>query len=186
MNFSVIRRADTLWAGQLAMGLALEKKHLILLGKHLDALEALAHRIHRDADVHIHCFTADDAVTEDIVAVCDHINMHFEVDFLLNFTDIRFAQKLEDYDIRQLDSQLRVNHAACTLYLHQLLPNLLSHGTASVLQLWCCNTPLQPWQQALVDYNEQYASFLNRQWEETGLTIKNLTVEVPDNSEGAL
>ncbi|MCF0060541.1 hypothetical protein MUK70_14955 [Dyadobacter chenwenxiniae] len=179
MNFSVIRSADTLWGSAAAMELAMQKRHLILLGKELPALESLSQKIRKHADVHVQYFQTDDASTQDIIAVCDYINMHYEVDMLFNFAEIGFEQKLEDYDIHQLDIKLKVNHAAGTLYLHQLLPNLLLHGHALVMQFWCCAAPMQPWQEALVNYNLHYAEFLNSQWKETGLIIKNFTVEVP-------
>lgn len=181
MNFSVIRSADTLWGSAAAMELAMQKRHLILLGKELPALESLRHKIEKHAGIQVQHFQTDDAVTQDIIAVCDHINMHYEVDLLFNFAEIGFEQKLEDFDIHQLDRKLKVSHAAGTLYLHQLLPNLLLHGNALVMQFWCCAAPMQPWQEALVNYNRHYSEFLNSEWKETGLTIKNFTVEVPGN-----
>lgn len=177
MNFSVIRSADTLWGGAAAMELAMQKRHLILLGKELPALESLRQKIVRHAEVHVQHFKTDDAVTQDIIAVCDHINMHYEVDLLFNFAEIGFEQKLEDYDIYQLDRKLRVSHAAGTLYLHQLLPNLLLHGNALVMQFWSCAAPMQPWQEALLNYNLHYTEYLNSEWMESGLTIKNFTVK---------
>jgi len=179
MNFSVIRSADTLWGGAAAMELAMQKRHLILLGKEIPALESLRQKIGRHADVHVRHFKTDDALTHDIIAVCDHINMHYEVDLLFNFAEIGFGHKLEEYDVHQLDRKLKVCHAAGTLYLHQLLPNLLLHGNALVMQFWCCAAPMQPWQEALVNYNVHYAEFLNSEWKESGLTIKNFAVEVP-------
>lgn len=177
MNFSVIRGADTIWGHTFAMQLAKQKRHLILLGKKISVLEARRQEILDHSEVQVHCFEADDTDTRSIMAVAEHINTYFEVDMLVNYTETGFDQKLVDYDIFNLEKKLKTNYATGTLYTHQLLPNLMLHGQAYVLDLWCSQTPATAWEQALVVFNMRFSDYLNSELLDSGVRISSCTLQ---------
>lgn len=171
MNFSVVRGADTPWGNVFAKALAAGNRHLILIGAKEAALEALVREIVREHRILVHYLVTDDADTGSIIAACEKINDRFEVDVLINYAETGFSQRLEDYDIRTLDRKLKTNHASGVLYLHQLLPNLLLHAHAQVIDLWHCPQPVPAWEQALLTFNMRFAKHLNSELSDSGLGI---------------
>ena len=136
----------------------------------------------------VHYLVADDADTGSIIAACEKINDRFEVDFLINYAETGFHQRLEDYDIRTLDRKLKTNHASGILYLHQLLPNLLLHAYAQVIDLWHCPHPVPVWEQALLTFNKRFAEHLNSELNEAGLVIHSVALPefaAPESAEKA-
>ncbi|CAG4995114.1 hypothetical protein DYBT9275_01552 [Dyadobacter sp. CECT 9275] len=134
MNFSVLRGADTPWGTAFATQLAGQHRHLILLGKHDDALQVLNGEIQRQYPVHVHHYAVDETLMSSIVTVCDHINMNFEVDLLVHYRELCDNRKLTDYRIKELDQKLKTDYLASLLFTHQLLPNLLLHADARILE----------------------------------------------------
>ncbi len=188
MNFSVIRGADTPWGKSFAKALAADKRHLILIGAKEALLEALVREIVQKHRVLVHYLVADDADTGSIISACEKINDRFEVDFLINYAETGFHQRLEDYDIRTLDRKLKTNHASGILYLHQLLPNLLLHAYAQVIDLWHCPHPVPVWEQALLTFNKRFAEHLNSELNEAGLVIHSVALPAfaaPESAEKA-
>lgn len=171
MNFSVVRGADTPWGNVFAKALAAGNRHLILIGAKETALEALVREIVREHRILVHYLVTDDADTGSIIAACEKINDRFEVDVLINYAETGFSQRLEDYDIRTLDRKLKTNHASGVLYLHQLLPNLLLHAHAQVIDLWHCPQPVPAWEQALLTFNMRFAEHLNSELNDSGLGV---------------
>jgi NADP-dependent 3-hydroxy acid dehydrogenase YdfG len=176
MNFTVIRGADTIWGYTFAIQLAKQKRHLILLGKDLAALEARRDGLLEHSEVQVHCFEADDTDTRSMIAVCERINMYFEVDMLVNYAETGFDQKLVDYDIFSLEKKLKTNYAAGTLYAHQLMPNLLLHGQAYMLDLWCSQYPATAWEEALVVFNMRFSDYLNSELQDSGLRASSFAI----------
>ncbi|MBO9613603.1 MAG: SDR family NAD(P)-dependent oxidoreductase [Dyadobacter sp.] len=186
MNFSVIRGADTLWGKSFAKALATDNRHLVLIGAKEAPLEALVREIVQKHRILVHYLVADDADTGSIIAACEKINDRFEVDLLINYAETGFHQRLEDYDIRTLDRKLKTNHASGILYLHQLLPNLLLHAHAQVIDLWHCPHPVPAWEQALLTFNKRFAEHLNSELNESGLVIHSVALPaftVPGSAE---
>jgi short-subunit dehydrogenase len=186
MNFSVIRGADTPWGKAFASALAADNRHLILIGAKEALLEALVREIVRKHRVLVHYLVADDADTGSIIAACEQINDRFEVDLLINYAETGFHQRLEDYDIRALDRKLKTNHASGILYLHQLLPNLLLHAHAQVVDLWHCPNPVPAWEQALLTFNMRFAEHLNAELNESGLAVSSFALPAftaPESAE---
>ncbi|SDF80699.1 short chain dehydrogenase [Dyadobacter soli] len=176
MNFSVIRGADTPWGKVFTKTLAASHRHLILIGAKEAALEALVREIVQKHRVLVHYLVADDADTGSIIAACEKINDRFEVDLLVNYAETGFQQRLEDYDVRTLDRKLKTNHASGILYLHQLLPNLLLHAHASVIDLWHSPNPVPVWEQALLTFNMRFAEHLNSELNDAGLVIESFAL----------
>jgi short-subunit dehydrogenase len=186
MNFSVIRSADTIWGHTFAMQLARQKRHLLLLGKDLSVLEARRAQILRHSQVQVHCFEADDTDTRSIIAVSEHINMYFEVDMLVNYAETGFERKLIDYDVFSLERKLSTNYAAGTLYAHQLLPNLLVHGQAHILDLWCSQSPATAWEEALVVFNMRFSDYLNAELQESGVRVNSFAIPKVVDRDGTV
>ncbi|MCF0071257.1 SDR family NAD(P)-dependent oxidoreductase [Dyadobacter sp. CY261] len=178
MNFSVIRGADKPWGRVFARILATNKRHLILIGAREAALETLTREIVQKHRILVHYLVADDADTGSIISVCEKINDRFEVDLLVNHVETGFPLPLEDYDIRSLDRKLKTNHASGILYLHQLLPNLLLHAHARVIDLWCYSHPVPGWEQALLAFNMRFAEHFNEELSESGLQISSFGLPV--------
>lgn len=176
MNFSVIRGADTLWGKTFAKVLATANRHLILIGANEASLEALVREIVQKHRVLVHYLVADDADTGSIIAACEKINDRFEVDLLINYAETGLRRALEDYDIHTLDRKLKTSHASGTLYLHQLLPNLLLHAHARVIDLWHCPLPVPAWEQALLTYHMRFAEHLNSELNDSGLVISSFAL----------
>lgn len=185
MNFSVVRGADSEWGKTFAMALAAHQRHLILVGAEESALKAAAGEIIRLYRVIVHYFVADDSDTASIISVCEKINDHFEVDILVNYAETGLHQRLVDYDIYSLDRRLKTNHASGTLYLHQLLPNLLLHAHARVVDLWCSSYPVSGWEQVLLTFNMRFAEYLNAELYDSGLHISSFSLPVPAGPETA-
>ncbi|PSL27399.1 SDR family NAD(P)-dependent oxidoreductase [Dyadobacter jiangsuensis] len=185
MNFSVIRGADTPWGKSFAKALAADNRHLILIGAKEVLLEALVREIVQKHRGLVHYLVADDADTGSIIAACEKINDRFEVDLLVNYAETGFHQRLEDYDIRSLDRKLKTNHASGILYLHQLLPNLLLHAHAQVIDLWHCPHPVPVWEQALLTFNKRFAEHLNSELNEAGLAIHSMALPAYSAPESA-
>lgn len=186
MNFSVIRGADTSWGKSFAKALAADNRHLILIGAKEALLEALVREIVQKHRVLVRYLVADDADTGSIIAACEKINDRFEVDLLMNYAETGFHQRLEDYDIRMLDRKLKTNHASGILYLHQLLPNLLLHAHAQVIDLWHCPHPIPVWEQAMLTFNKRFAEHLNYELNEAGLVIHSVALPAyaaPESAE---
>lgn len=189
MNFSVIRGADTPWGKAFAKALAAGNRHLILIGAKEAALEMLVREIVQKHRVLVHYLVADDADTGSIIAACEKINDRFEVDLLINYAETGFYRPLEDYDIRTLDRKLKTSHASGILYLHQLLPNLLLHAQARVIDLWHCPQPVPVWEQALLTYHMRFAEHLNSELNGSGLVVSSFAMMAgsgPELSERAL
>jgi len=176
MNFSAVRGADTPWGKAFAKALAADNRHLILLGAKEAALELLVREIVQKHRVLVHYLVADDGDTGSIIAACEKINDRFEVDLLINYAETGFHQRLDDYDIRALDRKLKTNHASGTLYLHQLLPNLLLHAQARVIDLWHSTQPVPAWEQALLTFNMRFAEHLNSELNDSGLVINSFAL----------
>lgn len=176
MNFSVVRAADTAWGGAFAKALAAYGRHLILIGSIEVAVEALVREIVQKHRVLVHYLVTDDADTESIIAASERINDRFEVDLLVNYAETGFHQRLEDYDVRTLDRKLKTNHASGILYLHQLLPNLLLHAHARVIDLWHCTLPMPTWEQALLAFNMRFAEHFNSGLADSGLAIESVAL----------
>ncbi|MEO6287557.1 MAG: SDR family NAD(P)-dependent oxidoreductase [Dyadobacter sp.] len=186
MNFSVIRSADTIWGHTFAMQLARQKRHLLLLGKDLSILESRRTELLRSSKVQIHCIEADDTDTRSIIAVSEHINRYFEVDMLVNYAETGFDRKLVDYDVFSLERKLSTNYAAGTLYAHQLLPNLLVHGQAHILDLWCSQCPVTAWEEALVVFNMRFSDYLNSELQESGVRVNSFGLSKVVDNEGII
>ncbi|SEI39141.1 short chain dehydrogenase [Dyadobacter sp. SG02] len=185
MNFSVIRGADTPWGKTIAKTLAADGRHLILIGANEAALDTFVREIVRKHRVLVHYLVADDADTGSIIAACEKINDRFEVDLLVNYAETGLHQRLEDYDIRALDRKLKTSHASGVLYLHQLLPNLLLHAHARVIDLWHCPHPLPAWEQALLTFHMRFAEHLNAELTDAGLTIDSFALPAFTSQEAA-
>ncbi len=183
MNFSVIRGADTLWGKAFAKTLAAANRHLILIGIKEAALEALVREIVQKHRVLVHYLVVDDADTGSMITACEKINDRFEVDFLINYAETGFHRRLEDYDVRTLDRKLKTSHASGILYLHQLLPNLLLHAHARVIDLWHCPHPVPAWEQALLTFHMRFAEHLNSELNDSGLVISSFALAAFSGAE---
>lgn len=186
MNFSVVRKADTAWGSAFAKELAQRKRHLILLGSNVAPLIVMAEEIRERYGVRVVYFIADENETAGIVKVCEKINNDFEVDLLVNYAETGLELDLDTYDIQSLDQRLKSQYATGTLYLHQLLPNLLLHGDPRVIDVWCSADDAAEWEKALVTYHMRFAEYLNTGLQETGLRMLGVPVRKPllaDNSE---
>lgn len=183
MNFSVIRGADTLWGKAFAKALAAVNRHLILIGAEEAALESLVREIVQKHKVLVHYLVADDADTGSIIGACEKINDRFEVDLLVNYAETGLFRSLEDYDIGTLDRKLKTSHASGILYLHQLLPNLLLHAHARVIDLWHCAQPVPAWEQALLTFHMRFAEHINAELNDSGLVISSFALTALSASE---
>jgi len=183
MNFSVIRGADTLWGKAFAKALAAVNRHLILIGAEEAALESLVREIVQKHKVLVHYLVADDADTGSIIGACEKINDRFEVDLLVNYAETGLFRSLEDYDIGTLDRKLKTSHASGILYLHQLLPNLLLHAHARVIDLWHCTQPVPTWEQALLTFHMRFAEHINAELNDSGLVISSFALTTFSASE---
>ena len=183
MNFSIVRGADTPWGKAFAKALAANNRHLLMIGAKEAALESLVREIVQKHRILVHYLVTDDADTAAIITACERINDRFEVDLLINYTETGFRQRLEEYDIRTLDRKLKTNHASGILYLHQLLPNLLLHAHARVIDLWHCPQPVAVWEQALLAFNMRFAEHLNSELNDTGLVINSFALPAFGNGE---
>jgi NADP-dependent 3-hydroxy acid dehydrogenase YdfG len=179
MNFSVVRKADTAWGSAFAKELAQRKRHLILLGSNIAGLIAMAEEIRERHCVSVLYFMADENDTTDIIKVCEKINNDFEVDLLVNYAETGLELDLDAYDIQSLDQRLKSQYATGTLYLHQLLPNLLLHGSPRVIDIWCSADDAAEWEKALVTYHMRFAEYVNNGLRETGLRMLGVPVRKP-------
>ncbi|MHA4741929.1 Rossmann-fold NAD(P)-binding domain-containing protein [Dyadobacter sp. MSC1_007] len=185
MNFSVVRKADTAWGSAFAKELAQRKRHLILLGSNIAGLIAMAEEIRERHCVSVLYFMADENDTTDIIKVCEKINNDFEVDLLVNYAETGLELDLDAYDIQSLDQRLKSQYATGTLYLHQLLPNLLFHGSPRVIDIWCSADDAAKWEKALVTYHMRFAEYLNAGLRETALRLISVPVRKPQPAGNA-
>lgn len=133
MNYAVIRGADTGWGSAFAAGLAGQKRHLILLGKEGDKLENLAENLRIQSAAKIHCLVVSEDNVSEIISTCNYINDHFEVDLLVNYTEA--VSDAMDLHVNQFVKELTVAQVAGPVFTHQLLPNLLLHADAAIIEL---------------------------------------------------
>ncbi|WP_254561687.1 hypothetical protein [Dyadobacter diqingensis] len=181
MNFSVIRNADTEFGKVIAIALAGLGRHLILLGRDLVMLESIGRNLRTHYQVKVFFFLAEDHSTQGILNVCEVINNDFEVDLFVNYTDIDFYGKFIDRSIHKLDRDLRTNYLSGPIYTHQLLPNLMLHANAYVLNLYLSyvSKPSQ-WTTILKAQNINFSNYLGEDMEDSGVIVKACNIEIND------
>lgn len=186
MNFSVIRNADTELGKAIAIALAALGRHLILLGRDSVMLESIGKNLRAHYQVRVFPILAEDHSTESILNVCEVINNDFQVDLFVNYTEIDFYGKFIDRAIHKLDMDLRTNYLSGPIYTHQLLPNLMLHANAHVLNLYISygSKPSQ-WTTILRAQNISFSNYLGEDMEDSGVIVKACTIEINDTKGGA-
>jgi short-subunit dehydrogenase len=181
MNFSVIRNADTELGNAIAIALAALGRHLILLGRDSIMLERIGKNLRTHYQVRVFSILAEDHSTQSIINVCEVINNDFQVDLFVNYTEIDFYGKFIDRAIHKLDMDLRTNYISGPIYTHQLLPNLMLHANAYVLNLYLSyvSKPSQ-WTTILRAQNISFSNYLSEDMEDSGVIVKACNIEMND------
>jgi short-subunit dehydrogenase len=179
MNFSVIRSADTYWGGVFATELAKHKRHLLLVGKNLTAIELLSQEIRKSFRVTIHCFQLDDSDTDQIIKFCEMVNANFEVDFLLNYSQVRWTGNLVQSSIFELSKALKTSYLASPVFTHQFLPNLVLHANSCVLELGCGSDRIVPFQESVRTFNTSFSNCLRSEIMDSEYDVRVCQAELP-------
>jgi hypothetical protein len=135
MNFSVIRAADTQLGMAFAAELAAQRRHLLLIGHQKEALAQLGYRLADQFEIKVHYFVNDDSDTAAVIAICNHINDHYDVDCLINLSSAYDAQGFADANITTINKKLTTSVVSGPVFVHQLLPNLLRHQDSCIFIL---------------------------------------------------
>lgn len=119
-----------------AFALELAKKQIstILIslpGEGLDFVASQVEALGQEA----HCYETDLTQKENIVALAAWVNAHFPLSILINNAGCGGTQPFQDVSLDYLDRIIQLNVKATTLLTHQLLPNLMKHGKAYVLNV---------------------------------------------------
>jgi len=181
MNFSVIRNANTDLGNAIAITLADLGRHLILLGSDLISLEKMAENLRTSRKVKVFSISADDSSMHSILKACEIINNDFQVDLFINYSEINFYGKFSDQAVQTLDFNLKRNFLTGPIYTHQLLPNLMLHANAYVLNLYSSyNSKPSQWTTILNEQNINFSNYLGEDVEDSGVIVKACTIEIND------
>lgn len=183
MNFSLIRNADTDLGTAIATELAALGRNLILLGRNLDSLEKTGEQLRNIYKVKVFLFEFNETSTEEIIKICEVINDHFQIDLFVNYSEIDFHGKFTDRPVNKLIADLTTNYISGPIFTHQLLPNLMLHANAFILNLYSSYTskPSQ-WTTILKAQNLNFTNYLNDDMEDTGVFVKACVVEINDQT----
>lgn len=178
MNFSVIRNADTYWGRTFAAAFARQKRNLILLGVDYQALIEISTSLSSYA-VWVVNFEADDSL-DSIIAVCEKINAQYEVDLLLNCPRDFANQKLFDMDIFTLEKRINSDFAGDFYFVHQLLPNLMLHADARIIELVTSDHKDFLLPKTAMDFKSVFSGHLYRELNESDLNVMCCCFTVPE------
>jgi len=184
MNFSVVRGADTYFGRAVAQELSGLGKNLLLVGNDRDILEDLEGWIRENSVVKVFHFISDDAFTESIIKLCDHINTHFTVDILFSYIETDISQKFADQNIMHLDRKLKLNYVSAPVYTHQLLPNLLLNADAYIINaVGILESPSQH-TEILKQLNVNFSTYLQFDLRDFDIKVAAWDVNLVNASEG--
>ncbi len=178
MNYSVIRNADTYWGRAFAAELARQKRNLILLGIDCQVLKEIAASL-KSYGVGVVYFEADNSLAS-IVAVCEKINAQYEVDLLVHCPQDAGDQKLVDMDIFTLQKHINSDFTGDFYFVHQLLPNLLLHADARIVEVLKPDHKDLLLPKMVIDFKSSLARYLNRELNESEPNVKCYTFIVPE------
>lgn len=123
-QIAVITGASSGIGRAIALGLAAEGAKLGLVGRRLEALEAVA-KSARNHTSNVKCYRADLTLDEDINAIAKLLKREFgHIDLLVHSAGVISLGRLESAPVADLDWQYRINVRAPYVLTQALLPML--------------------------------------------------------------
>lgn len=134
-KYAVITGASQGLGKSFARQLATRGKNLILVSLPGQQLSAFASELANDYHTDVRFYETDLSVKENVVALCKWLNTCFEIDMLINNAGVGGTRRFTDASLQYIDAIMQVNVVATSLLTHQLLPNLLRHTEAYILNV---------------------------------------------------
>ena len=134
-HFAVITGASQGLGKALAIELARRKFNLVLVSLPGQSLQQLSEQIVRSYNVVSYYYETNFSSNENILALGNWLNEHFNVSILINNAGIGGTKRFEDANIDYLDTIIQVNVKATSLLTSQLLPNLKKQPQSFILNV---------------------------------------------------
>ncbi len=134
-HFAVITGASQGLGRAFALELARRKYNLILVSLPGQGLQQLCAQIGRMYDVESYYYETNFSSTENIMALGDWLNEHFQVSLLINNAGLGGTKRFEEAHIDYIDSIIQVNVKATAMLTRLLLPNLKRQSDSYILNV---------------------------------------------------
>lgn len=133
-GFAVITGASSGLGRAFAFELAKRKTNLVLIALPGEGLDMLAKELQRTG-VRAEYFETDLTRHENILAVSEWVNTHFEVFMLINNAGMGGTRRFLDADMDYLNNIIQLNVMSTSLLTRALLPNLLGQDQSYILNV---------------------------------------------------
>jgi len=134
-QYAVITGASQGLGRAFALELAKRKYNLVLVSLPGQGLQQLSDHIIRKYRVFSCCYETNFSSNENILALGNWLNTHFNISILINNAGIGGTKRFEEAPIDYLDNIIQVNVKATSLLTRQLLPNLKKQSRSYILNV---------------------------------------------------
>lgn len=134
-SYAVVTGASQGLGKSFAQELAKKGTNLILISLPDQDLPALSFNLQQEFGVQVVYKETDLSIKENVLAVCNWINEHYNVHFLINNAGIGGTKKFEDATAFYIEKIIQLNVLATSLLTHQLLSNLKKQKKSYILNV---------------------------------------------------
>jgi len=134
-RFAVVTGASQGLGKAFVTALANRKINIILVSLPNENISGLAAETAARFGVKTYYYETDLAQTQNVIALTDWINKHFNIHILINNAGVGGTKKFMDADVNYLNTIMQVNVVATSLITHQLLPNLMKQTESYILNV---------------------------------------------------
>lgn len=134
-SYAVVTGASQGLGKSFAQELAKKGTNLILISLPDQDLPALSFNLQQQFGVQVVYKETDLSIKENVLAVCNWINEHYNVHFLINNAGIGGTKKFEDATAFYIEKIIQLNVLATSLLTHQLLSNLKKQKKSYILNV---------------------------------------------------
>lgn len=134
-SYAVVTGASQGLGKSFAQELAKKGANLILISLPDQDLPALSFNLQQQFGVQVVYKETDLSIKENVLAVCNWINEHYNVHFLVNNAGIGGTKKFEDATAFYIEKIIQLNVLATSLLTHQLLSNLKKQKRSYILNV---------------------------------------------------
>jgi len=133
--YTLITGASTGLGKELAIVLAKRHKNLILTALPGRNLQLLCQELENLYGIRANSYECDLTDEKELLKFIRYVRSNFEIDTLVNNAGIGGTRKFLDVSPIYLDKIIRLNIRATTMLTHQLLPKLLVHKKALIINI---------------------------------------------------
>jgi short-subunit dehydrogenase len=133
--FAVITGASQGLGKAFAEELAQRKINIVLVSLPNENIASLSNEIAIKYGVKTFCYETDLAISKNVIALSDWINLNFSVYILINNAGVGGTRKFIDADVNYINTIMQVNVVATSILTHQLLPNLMRQKQSYILNV---------------------------------------------------